>query len=75
MGAHQLFILLRDELFAWFYENPGYDSNNTEQGRCRKGIVPAVVGDEKSRNDRSQNTANIAPEVNPAGNGTGVFTA
>ena len=48
-------------MFARFYEDPGYDGDDAEQGRCREGIVPAVVGDEESGDNRSQDAADVAP--------------
>jgi hypothetical protein len=70
------FLVFRTgQLLARFYKNPGYDGYDAKEGRIRKGIIPAVIGNEEGRYDRRQDAANVAPEVHPARYGTGVFAA
>ena len=60
--------LVFDELFARFDDEPADDDECTEQSRDGEGIVPAVCLNEESRDDRGEDAADIAPEIDPAGN-------
>ena len=63
------------ELLARIDEEPCCDGNDAKECGVGECIVPAIVGDEECSDDRSEDAADISPEVHPAGYGAGVLAA